>query len=191
MFGAVGGLPIYAQVTQPRIGHRHVTTAHMSEDRAPDPVPGIVASGREITRDDVEMLWSDLISGRYTWQETSNRALALIDTVNVPEHIVNWGLIDLHTLWRAGAARDAESYRAMREAWRAKLRVYDADRDGWNRRHYRDTFVQHAETFGYDKAARFGRRLARSGLLQDSDVDAALQDLRDATQAGHERSAES
>jgi hypothetical protein len=79
----------------------------------------------------------------------------------------------------------------MREAWRAKLWVYDADREGWNRRHYRDTLVQHAETFGYDKAERFGRRLARSGLLQDSDVDAALQDLRDATRAGHERSAES
>ena len=54
----------------------------MSAHRPPDAVPGIVASGREITRDDVEMLWSGLISGHYTWQQTSDRALALIETVN-------------------------------------------------------------------------------------------------------------
>jgi hypothetical protein len=107
----VGALLIYAQVTQPHTGHRHVTTAQMTEDRRLDPVPRIVASGREIARDDVEMLWSDLISARYTWQETSERALALIETVNVPEHIVNWGLMDLYYLWWPGAARDVESHR--------------------------------------------------------------------------------
>jgi hypothetical protein len=164
--------------------------AQMTEDRAPDAVPRIVASGREITRDDVEMLWSGLMSGHYTWQETSERALALIETVNVPEHIVNWGLMDLYDLRRPGAARDAVSYRTKREAWRAKLREYDADRDGWNRTYYRDMLVHHADKFGYDKAARFGGRLATSGLLQDSDVDAALQDLGGATEAGHERSVE-
>ncbi len=191
MLGArLGVLLIYARARQPHTGHRHVTTAQMTEDRTPDAVPGIVASGREITRDDVEMLWSDLISGHYTWQETSERALVLIETVSVPEHIVNWGLIELYDLRRPGAARDAESHRTKREAWRAKLREYDADRDGWNRTYYCDMLVHHADRFGYDKAARFGRRLAAAGLLQDSDVDATLHDLRGATEAGHERSIE-
>jgi hypothetical protein len=192
MFAArLGVLLIYAHVSQPHTGHRHVATAQMTEDRAPDAVPGIVASGREITRDDVEMLWFGLISGRYTWQETSQRALALIETVNVPEHIVNWGLMELYELRRPGAARDAESHGTKRDAWRAKLREYDADRDGWNRTYYRDMLVHHADKFGYDEAARFGQKLLTSGLLQDSDVDAALQDFRGATEAGHERSVES
>jgi hypothetical protein len=157
----------------------------MSEDRRLDPVPGIVASGREITRDDVEMLWSDLISARYTWQETSERALALIETVNVPEHIVNWGLMDLYYLWWPGAARDVESHKAKREVWRAKLREYDADRDGWNHRYYRDMLVRHTDAFGYTKAARLGRLLVTSGLLQGSDVQAALEDFRRASESGH------
>jgi hypothetical protein len=44
------------------LGHRHVTAAHMTTPH--DPVPDIVASGREINRDDVELLWGDLIEGR-------------------------------------------------------------------------------------------------------------------------------
>jgi hypothetical protein len=95
----------------------------MTEHRRPDPVAEIVASGREITRDDADMLWSDLISGRYTWQETSERALALIETVNVAEHIVNWGLMELYYLWQPGTARDAESQVAKREAWRQVVRA--------------------------------------------------------------------
>jgi hypothetical protein len=162
----------------------------MSEDHRLDPVPGIVASGREITRDDVEMLWSDLISARYTSQETSERALALIETVNVPERIVNWGLMELYYLWWPGAARDVKSHMAKREVWPAKLREYDADRDGWNHKYYRDMLVHHADEFGYNKAACFGRHLVRSGLLQDSDVEAALQDFRGASQAGHRSSDE-
>lgn len=149
----------------------------MTEPRLPDPVSGIVASGREITREDVEMLWADLIEGCYTWQETSERALALIDTVNVPEHIVNWGLMDLYYLWQPGTARDAESQRAKRESWRAKLRIYDADPGGWNRRYYRDMLVHRASRSGHDAAAMFGRQLVSSGLLQDTVVAAVLNEV--------------
>ena len=162
----------------------------MSEDARTDAVPEIVASGREITRDDVEMLWSDLISARYTWQETSERALALIETVNVPEHIVNWGLMDLYYLWWPGAARDVESYQAMREAWWAKLREYDAEQVGWDHRYYREMVGRHAAEFGDDKAACFGRALVASGLLEDSDIEAALQGFRGATGAVHKFSGE-
>jgi hypothetical protein len=162
----------------------------MTSNRPPDPVPEIVASGREITRDDVEMLWADLINGCYTWQETSQRALALIETVNVDEHIVNWGLMDLYYLWQPGTARDAESQRAKREAWRARLREYDADPDGWNRAYYRDMLVEHAGQFGYDKARSIGRRLGADGLLHDNDVDAALQQARETSEDRREASGE-
>ena len=158
----------------------------MTEHRPPDPVPEIVASGREITRADADMLWSDLINGRYTWQETSQRALALIETVNVPEHIVNWGLMELYYLWQPGTARDAESQDAQREAWRARLWEYDADPDGWNRRYYRRMVVEHAGRFGSHEARCFGRRLVADGLLRDSDVDAALREFSDPMSDEHE-----
>jgi hypothetical protein len=87
------------------------------------------------------MLWSDLISGRYTWQETAERALALIETANVPEHIVNCGPMELYDLRQPATKWDAESQRAKREAWRAKLQECDGDPDGWNRRYYRDMLV--------------------------------------------------
>ena len=154
---------------------RHVTTDHMTTPY--DAVPDILASGREIHRNDCEMLWADLIEGRRTWQETFKRAEALVSTANVPNPIVNWGLLSLQGLWQDGVPRDPESQTAAREAWRQSLREQDADRDGWYRRHYQDMLLRHGREFGCDRAASFGAKVVRDGLLTTADVDEVLEQL--------------
>jgi hypothetical protein len=72
-------------------------------------------------------------------------------------------------------SRDAESQKARREAWRKKLRDYDADPNGWTRSYYRDMLVQHADEVGYGEARSFARNLVADGLLHDDDVDAVLR----------------
>ena len=55
-----------------------------------DPVLEIVASGREVVPEDVEPLWSDLMDGRSTAQQTATRSRLLMETVNAT-HVANWG----------------------------------------------------------------------------------------------------
>ena len=70
----------------------------------------------KVTRHDVEQLWSDVIGGRRSWQDTSARAEALVERVNSENPIVNEGLLTLYYLWQPGAARDAASLSSRRDA---------------------------------------------------------------------------
>lgn len=122
------------------------------------------------------MLWADLTDGRYTWQETSQRALALLDTVCVPNHIVNSGLMSLYYLWQPDAARDTASQWVEREPWRAMLREYDIDPAERDFSHYRQMLTGSVERRGVDEAREFGAWLVSDGLLRDSDLQTALRD---------------
>jgi len=62
-----------------------------------DPIPEIVASGREVVAEDVEPLWSDLMEGRSTAQQTAMRARMLMETANAT-HVANWGLSSLYAV---------------------------------------------------------------------------------------------
>lgn len=154
-----------------------------------DPVPAIVSSGREIDRDDIEMLWADLIEGRYTWQQTSERALAFVETVNVPNHIVSWGLMELYHLWRSDTAPDLDLQRDRREQWRAQLREYDLDPAEWDFSYYRRMLVGHFERCGVSSAERFATELILDGYLRQSDADFVLGIARmpDSQQRGLDR----
>ncbi|WP_165966465.1 hypothetical protein [Actinomadura sp. 7K507] len=133
--------------------------------------------GTEVTRHDVERLWSDAIAGRCSWQETSDRAQALIDLVNAETPIVNGGLLTLYYLWRPGARRDPESLTEERERWRARLRVYDSDPRAWWRNHYHRMLERHAEQHGVPAAQGFGERLVRDGHLPEDDLSWILDRL--------------
>jgi hypothetical protein len=124
----------------------------------------------EVTPHDVERLWSDVIAGRSSWQETSDRAQALIDLVNSETPIVNWGLLTLYYLWQPGAGRDPESLTEARDRWRAQLRVYDSDPRAWWRGYYQRILARHAELFGVRAAQSFGERLVRYGQLTEYDL---------------------
>jgi hypothetical protein len=99
-----------------------------------DPVSEIVAAGREVVSEDVEALWSDLMDGRSTAQETSTRAHLLIETMNMT-HMANWGLSTLYALTYEGA-RDAEGVGLAHERWRRHVRDYEADPAARDRRYY-------------------------------------------------------
>ena len=148
-----------------------------NEPRPDDPVPGIVASGRQITADDVEMIWADFIERRYSWQETSARALALVETVNVPSHVVNGALLDLYYLWQPDAVRDLGAHRAMREAWRETVKRYDADPLEWDRPFYQDMLRRRAAEHGTKSARDLALQLVSDRLLRQKDADAVLDDL--------------
>jgi hypothetical protein len=122
------------------------------------------------------MLWADLFDGRYTWQEASQRALPLLDTVRVPNDIVNSGLMDLYYLWQPDAARDPASQWVEREHWRAMLPEYDIDPAEWDFSHYRRMLTEVIKRRGVDEAREFGALLVSDGLPLDSDVQTALQD---------------
>lgn len=163
------------------IGSAVATPAPSRHDGSHDdfarPISGIVESDREIHRGDCEMLWADLIEGRRSWQDTSQRAEALLATAQVPNPIVNSGLLSLYYLGQDGVPRDPESQTVRREAWRQALREQDADRDGWYRRHYSSMVHAHGVRFGRDPAASFGSKLVHSGLLATADLDAVLAQL--------------
>ena len=120
---------------------------------------------------------ADLIEGRRSWQDTSQRAAALVSTANVPNPIVNGGLLSLHNLWQEDVPRDPALQTARREAWRQALREQDADRDGWYRRHYKGMLANHGARGGRDRAALLGAKLVNDRLLTTADVDAVLEQL--------------
>jgi hypothetical protein len=131
----------------------------------------------EVTRYDVERLWSDAIAGRSSWQETSDRARALIDLVNSQTPIVNWGLMTLYYLRRPGAGRDPKSLTEARDRWRAQLRVYESDPRAWWRGYYQRMLARHAERCGVSAAQNFGERLVRDGQLTEYDLTRILDRL--------------
>jgi hypothetical protein len=128
----------------------------------------------EVTRHDVEQLWSDVIAGRISWQDTSAHAEVLVDRVNSENPIVNEGLLTLYYLWQPGAVRDAASLSAQREAWRDKLAEYDTDPAAWMRSYFQRMLVSHAEVRGEPAARAFGTKLVAQGLLAAADVDEAF-----------------
>lgn len=150
----------------------------MTQDERPpvDPVSTIVASGREITADDAEMIWADFIDGRCTWQETSERALALVETVNVPSHVVNRALLHLYYLWQPDAVRDVDLHKAMRETWRAAVKEYDADPIEWDRPFFQDMLRRRVAKYGVHNARDLAALLVRDGLMRHEDADAVLDD---------------
>jgi hypothetical protein len=95
-----------------------------------DPIPEIVASGREVVAEDVEPLWSDLMDGRSTAREAAMRARMLTDTANAT-HVASWGLSSLRAVTLRGVLA-AEDVSVAHERWRRHVREYQADR--WIRR---------------------------------------------------------
>ena len=137
-----------------------------------DPVPEIVGSGREVVPEDVEVLWSDLIDGRRTSQETATRARSLMEAANAT-HVANWGLSSLYALTHVGT-QDAEALVLAHEARRQHVREYEADPGGWDRRYYQRMIAEFAKNHGDERARHLGARLVDSGELRPCDVDAAL-----------------
>jgi hypothetical protein len=137
-----------------------------------DPVLEIVASGREVVPEDVEPLWSDLMDGRSTAQQTATRARLLMETVNAT-HVANWGLSSLYALTFRGV-REAGHVALAFERWRRHVRDYGADPDAWDRSYYQRMIIDFAKRHGTERARAFGARLVASGELRDADVAAAL-----------------
>jgi hypothetical protein len=128
----------------------------------------------EVTRHDVDQLWSDVIGGRRSWQDTSARAEALVARVNSENPIVNEGLLTLYYLWQPGAARDAASLSSQRERWRDELAEYDADPAAWMRCYFQRMLVSYADRRRAPEAGAFGAKLVAQGLLAATDVDQVL-----------------
>lgn len=137
-----------------------------------DPVPEIVAPGREVVTEDVEPLWSDLMAGRSTAGQTATRARMLMETVNAT-HVANWGLSSLYGLTMRGTPA-AEDVLAAHERWQRHVREYEADPDAWNRNYCREMITDFAQRHGTERARTFGRKLVAAGELRDADVSAAL-----------------
>jgi hypothetical protein len=137
-----------------------------------DPIPEIVASGREVVTEDVEPLWSDLMAGRSTARETARRARMLMETANVT-HVANGGLSSLYAVTFRGV-RAAEDVLVAHERWRRHVREYQADPDAWDRNYYQRLIIGFAKRYGTERARAFGGKLVASGELRDADVAAAL-----------------
>lgn len=137
-----------------------------------DPIPEMVASGREILLGDVVTLWSDLLSERRTAKETAARAQVLLDTVNA-SHVANLGLSSLYHLTYRGAPAP-EDILAAHERWQQHLREYQADPEAWDRRYYQRMIVAFAKSHGIERARAFGGRLVATGMLRDADLIASL-----------------
>jgi hypothetical protein len=137
-----------------------------------DPIPAIVASGREVVAEDVEPLWSDLMEGRSTAQEAAMRARMLMDTANAT-HVASWGLGSLHAVTLGGVPA-AEDVLVAHERWRRHVRQYQADPDAWDRSYYLRMIIDFGKRHGTERARAFARKLVESGELRDADVAAAL-----------------
>ena len=137
-----------------------------------DPIPEIVASGREVVTEDVEPLWFDLIDGRSTAQETATRERVLMETANAT-HVANWGLSSLYAITFRGlpAAVDVS---VAHESWRRHVREYQADPDAWDRNYFQRMVIDFAQRHGTERARAFGGKLVALGELRDADVAAAL-----------------
>lgn len=155
-------------------GLRHLTAATVPESSDPE----IVASGREVVTDDVEPLWSDLMDGRSTAQETAMRARMLMETANAT-HVANWGLSSLYAVTFRGVPA-AEDVSVAHERWRRHVREYQADPDAWDRNYYQRMITDFAKRHGTERAKAFGAKLVASGELRDADLAAALARDRDA-----------
>jgi hypothetical protein len=127
-----------------------------------------------VTRHDVERLWSDVIGGRVSWQDTSARAEALVERVSSENPVVNDGLVALYYLWQPSVARDAASLSARRERWRAELGKYDADPTAWMVSYFQRMLLGYGEVHGEPAARAFGAKLVAQGLLPAVDVDQVL-----------------
>lgn len=159
-------------MTDPPHRLRHVTAAPMSESN--DPISEIVASRREVVAEDVEPLWSDLMSGRKSPKETARRAQLLMETVNAT-HVANWGLSSLYALTFRGM-RGAEDVSVAHEQWRRHVTEYQADPEAWDRRYYQRMIVDFAQRHGTERAKALGDTLVASGELRAADVAAVLPD---------------
>jgi hypothetical protein len=137
-----------------------------------DPILEIVASGREVVPEDVEPLWSDLMDGRSTTQETAMRAQMIMETANAT-HVANWGLSGLYAVTFRGVPAP-EDVSVAHERWRRHVREYQADPVAWDRNYYQSMIIDFAERHGTERARAFGGKLVASGELRDADVAAAL-----------------
>ncbi len=137
-----------------------------------DPVLEAVASGREVVPVDVERLWSDLMDGRSTAQQTAARARLLMEAVNATD-VASWGLSSLYALTFRGV-RKADDVASAFERWRQHVRDYQADPDAWDRSYYQRMIIDFADRHGVERARALGAKLVASGQLQDADVVAVL-----------------
>jgi hypothetical protein len=108
-----------------------------------DPITEIVASGREVVLGDVEPLWSDLMAGRSTAQETATRARKLMETANAA-HVASWGLSSLYAITFRGVPA-AEDVSVAHGRWRQHVREYQADPEAWDRRYYQRIIIDFAK----------------------------------------------
>lgn len=126
----------------------------------------------EVGSGDVEPLWSDLIDGRTTAEETATRARVLMETANAT-HVANWGLSSLYALTFRGTGSVGD-IAVAHERWQRQVRDYEADREGWDRSYYQRMITDFAERHGTDRARHLGGRLVASGELTAEDVAAVL-----------------
>jgi len=137
-----------------------------------DPIPEIVASGREVVTEDVEPLWFHLMHGRSTAQETATRARMLMETANATP-VANWGLSSLYAITFRGVPA-AVDVSVAHELWRRHVCEYQADPAAWDRNYYQRMVIDFAKRHGTERARAFGGKLVASGELRDADVAAAL-----------------
>jgi hypothetical protein len=115
-----------------------------------DPIPEIVASGREVVAEDVGPLWSDLMEGRSTARQAAMWARMLMDTANAA-HVASWGLSSLHAVTLRGVPA-AEDVSVAHERWRRHVREYQADPDAWDRSYYRRMIIDFTKRHGTERA---------------------------------------
>lgn len=137
-----------------------------------DPLLEIVASGRSIVPEDVELLWSDLMDGRSTPQQTASRTRLLMEAVSAA-HVTSWGLSSLYALTVRGVA-EADVVASAYDRWRRHVRDYEAAPDAWDRRYYQRMVIDFAERHGTGPARALGVKLVAAGEMQAEDLAAAL-----------------
>ncbi len=137
-----------------------------------DPIPEIVASGREVVADDVEPLWSGLME----WAKHrpgDSHAGANADGHRERNARGELG-VEQPVCRHFSRVPAAEDVSVAHERWRRDARGYQADPDAWDRGYYRRMIIDFAKRHGTERAMAFGRKLVASGELRDADVAAAL-----------------
>ena len=127
-------------------------------------------SRTEVTRFDVERLWSAAITATETWDVLAESASELVQQANAENPVVNRGLLDFYYLSRPGADRDAELLIKTHDRWRAELAAFDTDPAAWMRSYFRKLLAEFVGKHGVDKARTFGRKLLAQGHLAESDI---------------------
>jgi hypothetical protein len=151
-----------------------VTSKRTIDRPRPETTLTMTESPGEVTRADVERLWSSAIEGLSSWDELVVSAVALIERANSESPVVNWGLLDFYYLSRTDACRAAEALIRAHARGHAQLAEFDVDPTAWMRSHFQKMLAAFAKDHSRESAVSFGRKLVAQGHLSEDDVAKAL-----------------